>query len=683
MVYPLLASLKVFIGQGNLRKAFEAFSSIQLYVTSFSYYDAVLEPISCLLVGCSKLKLFSQGKQLHAQIIHLGLDHHSLLLPKLITLYSTFNQLPQAHFIVVNSSFQHPLLWNILLSAYVKNEFSGKALSTYKQMLQFQVMPDEFTYPSILKACGEQRNLAFGKEIHTCISSSSCGRSLCVQNALISMYGKCGEIEVARDLFNKLPHRDSFSWNSMISIYASNGLWREAFLLFDQMHVEGAELNIITWNTIIGGCLQTGNYERALHLLSRMRAFAVKLDPVSVASGLSACSYVRVLMVGKEIHAFAVRNGCEKLNNVQNALITMYARCEDLRHAHTVFLLMEEKDIVSWNSIISGYANFDRYEESSFLFREMLLCGLKPNYVTVVSFLSLCARVTNLQHGKELHCYIIKHHGFFEYLSLWNALVDMYARVGNVSKAQSIFDSLISKNVVTYTSMISGYGIIGEGETALKLFEEMESFGVKPDHITMVAVLSACSHSGLVTKGQLLFEKMWPVYGIRPCLEHYACMVDLFGRAGLLKKAEDVIRRMPYEPSADMWATLLGACQIHRNTDLGEVAAENLLATKPVNSGYYVLIANMYAAIGSWSKLAEVRKSMRNIGLLKPPGCAWVDIGSGFEPFLVGDGSSEVSHEIYSVLDGLTEQMKDVGYAPDDVIVCEDFEDYCFNRMVT
>ncbi|KAL9233996.1 hypothetical protein vseg_008922 [Gypsophila vaccaria] len=675
MVHPLLPSLKVYISHGNLHKAFKVFSSIQLYGTSSSYYDIILEPISFLLAGCATLKSLSQGKQLHAQIINLGLDQHSLLLPKLVTLYATFNQLPQTHFIAENSSFRNPLVWNILLSAYIRNGFIGKALSTYQQMLDFGITPDEFTYPSILKACGEQKNLTFGREIHMCISASGCGRSLCVQNALISMYGKCGETEVARDLFNKLPCRDAFTWNSMISAYASKGMWDEAFVLFEQMRVEGAEMNIITWNTMIGGCLQMENYDKALHLLSQMRALAMNLDSVSVASGLSACSHAGALKLGKEIHAFAVRGGCENFNNVQNALITMYARCEDLKHAHFVFRLMEEKDIVSWNSIISGYANRDKYEEGFFFFREMFLCGIEPNYVTIVSILSLCARVSNLQRGKELHSYIIKHHGFNEHLLLWNALVDMYARAGNVSHAKSIFDSLIQKNVVTYTSMISGYGTIGEGEIALKLFEEMESFGIRPDHITMVSILSACSHSGLVIQGQLLFEKMWSVYGIKPCLEHYACMVDLFGRAGLLKKAKDIIRTMPYEPSADMWATLLGACQIYRNTDLGELAAEKLLAMRPNNSGYYVLISNLYAATGCWSKLAEVRKAMRNIGLLKPPGCAWVNIGSGFEPFLVGDASIHVSHEIYTMLDGLTEQMKDVGYnAPADVIDSEDFD---------
>ncbi|KAL2921694.1 hypothetical protein RDABS01_013185 [Bienertia sinuspersici] len=578
MFHSLLASVTGSINQGDLGKAFRAFSLIQLNGAASASYDQILKPISSLLLACSKQKLLQQGRQVHAQIITLGLDQHRPLLPRLVTLYSTFNLYPEAHLIVENSNFLHPLSWNILISAYIRNGLSNEALSTYRQMLNFGVRPDEFTYPSVLKACGEQLNLSFGREVHNSILTSKCGDSLCVQNALISMYGKCGEIEAARSLFNKLPSKDSFSWNCMISGYASKGMWEEAFNLFENMRHEAVELNIITWNTIIGGCLRTRNYMRALDFLSQMRTCGVNLDAVSMASGLSACSHIGAINTGREIHSFTIRRA---------------------------------------------------------------------------SILTLCARVANLQHGKELHCYIIKHQDFGEYLLLWNALVEMYARAAKIIEAKTVFDSLTRKDVVTYTSLMTGYGIIGEGKVALKLFDEMNTFGIKPDHIVLVAALSACSHSGLVIQGQLLFDNMWSVYGISPCLEHYACMVDLFGRAGLLKKAEEIIKRMPCEPSADMWATLIGACCIHRNTDLGEWAAEKLLALRPKNTGYYVLIANLYAAAGCWDKLSKVRTFMRDLGLLKTPGCAWIDIGSGFEPFVVGDPSMELSHEIHPLLEGL------------------------------
>lgn len=254
--------------------------------------------------------------------------------------------------------------------------------------------------------------------------------------------------------------------------------------------------------------------------------------------------------------------------------------------------------------------------------------------------------------------------------------MDMYARSGKISVAKRLFDLLSKKDEVTYTSLIAGYGIQGKGQAAIELFQEMISFDIKPDHVTMIAVLSACSHSGLVGRGQILFEKMSTVYGITPHLEHFACMVDLYGRAGLLKKAVEMIRGMPYQPTAAMWATLIGACRIHGNTELGEWAAEKLLEMRPQHSGYYVSIANMFAAAGCWHKLAKVRTFMRDLGVKKDPGCAWLDDGAGIAPFLVGDTSNTKTEEIYPLLGGLSKQVAEDSYVmSEDGLVDEVFEE--------
>jgi pentatricopeptide repeat protein len=247
---------------------------------------------------------------------------------------------------------------------------------------------------------------------------------------------------------------------------------------------------------------------------------------------------------------------------------------------------------------------------------------------------------------------------------LWNSLVDVYAKSGKIVAAKQVSDLMSKRDEVTYTSLIDGYGNQGEGGVALALFKEMTRSGIKPDHVTVVAVLSACSHSKLVHEGERLFMKMQCEYGIRPCLQHFSCMVDLYGRAGFLAKAKDIIHNMPYKPSGATWATLLNACHIHGNTQIGKWAAEKLLEMKPENPGYYVLIANMYAAAGSWSKLAEVRTIMRDLGVKKDPGCAWIDTDSGFSLFSVGDTSSPEACNTYPLLDGLNQLMKDnAGYA--------------------
>ncbi|GLT32953.1 hypothetical protein SLA2020_075800 [Shorea laevis] len=675
MINNLLASLREYATQGNLLSAFKVFSLIKLHSSSNASYDLIIHPLSSLIISCTNLKWLSEGKQLHAQVIFLGLEQSPVLVPRLVTFYSTFDLLGDAHVVTENSNILHPLPWNLLISSYVRNGLFAESLHTYKHMVSRGIRPDNFTYPSVLKACGETLDLDLGKIVHKSINDSYQERCLYVHNALISMYGKFGEVDVARCLFEKMPERDAVSWNTIISCYASRSMWKEAFDLFEKMRVEGFELCIIICNTIAGGCLRSGNFSGALHLLSQMRTSGSPLDSVTVITGLGACSHIGAIQLGKEIHGFAIRNGYDEFHNVKNALITMYSRCKDLRHAYTLFQSVEVKGIITWNSMLSGYAHMDRSEEASFLFREMLFSRVEPNYVTIASILPLCARVANLQQGKEFHCYLTRREVFKDYLLLWNALVDMYARSGKVLAAKRVFDLMKRKDEVTYTSLIAGYGMQGEGETALKLFGEMIELQIKPDDITMVAVLSACSHSGLVAEGHLWFEKMQSVHGIIPKLEHFACMVDLYGRAGMLNKAMETISRMPYKPSPAMWATLLGACRIHGNIDIGEWAAEKLLETRPVNSGYYVLIANTYAAAGCWDKLAKVRTFMRDLGVKKAPGCAWVDVGSEFFPFVVEDTSNLHQHEIYSLLDGLTDLMKDAGYVareefgPDDDIL--------------
>lgn len=678
MVGVLIASLKDFVTHGHLSNAFKTFFHIQHYAASSASLHIILHPISSLLLACANLKSLPQGKQLHAQIISLGFDQNPILVSRLINFYANVNLLADAQIVTENSNSLDPLHWNMLISLYVRNGLFEEALYVYKKMLSKKVEPDDFTYPSVLKACGELLDCTTGVEVHKSIESSSVKRSLFVHNALIFMYGRFGKLEVARRLFDNMPARDDISWNTIISCYTSRGVWEEAFYLFGRMQKEGIEMNVIIWNTIAGGCLHSGNFRGALELLSQMRT-SVQLDSVAFTVGLNACSHIGSLKFGKEIHGLAIRTNFEVFDNVKNALITLYSRCRNLRHAYMVFHKMQEKGLITWNAMLSGYAHMDRAEDVSFLFREMLHEGVEPNFVTIASVLPLCARVANLQHGKEFHCYMIKREQFKDYLLLWNSLVDMYARSGKVLEARKVFDSLSTRDEVTYTSMILGYGMTGDGEIALKLFEEMCSFNIKPDQVTMVAVLTACSHSGLVTPGQLLFRKMIEVYGINPRVEHYSCMVDLLGRAGLLQKAKEVILRMPYKPTSAMWATLIGACRIHGDTVMGEWAAGKLLELKPDHSGYYVLIANMYAAAACWSKLAQVRTYMRDLGVKKAPGCTWVDIGNGSElsPFLVGDTSNPHAHEIYPLMDGLNELMKDAGYVPSEEFVSseEDFEE--------
>jgi pentatricopeptide repeat protein len=444
-----------------------------------------------------------------------------------------------------------------------------------------------------------------------------------------------------------MEHRDVVSWNSMISGYAASGQWREAVELFRRMQAEGAEVNSVTWNTIAGGYIQMRDYRAAVGLIRDMVRGGASIDFVTLVIGSNACSRAGWLRLGKEIHGLAVRMQCHEIDSVINAVITMYARCNDMERALMLFRMMRCPGLVAWNTMIAGFALSDDAEAASRIFREMVCSDVQPNYVTVVTYLALCARVANLQHGRELHTHIIKQ-GFKGYRLLWNSLIDMYSKSGRLSVAQNVFDSL-------------------------RFFKQMIDSGIMPDAIIMVTVLSACSHSGLVDEGEELFDKMVRSYGIKPQMEHYSCMVDLYARAGLLEKAEELLNQTPFPPTSTMVAALVGACHEQGNIITGERSARRLLEMKTENAGHYVLIANMYAAAGCWNELATVRKLMRDLGVMKAPGLAWADLGNGFTPFLVGDRSNPLAPEIYEVLDELTEQMRSMNNCTDlDILSMEE-----------
>ncbi|KAM7255059.1 hypothetical protein ACFE04_020300 [Oxalis oulophora] len=611
MIDLLFTPLKHFANQGDLSKTFQFFSSIQRHAYAPNCSRSIIvHPIAYLLSCCTKVKSFPHGQQLHAHIITYGLEKHPILVPELVTFYTSFSLFKDADIIVRNSNSLLPRPWNILISSYVRNNLCEEALSRYNQMKSNGVLPDDFTYPCVLKACGKMMDQNLANEIHKSI---------------------------------------------------------EAFELYQKMEDLRIDINIITVNTVAGVCSKAGQVKVALGLISQLRTKGSRLDAVTINIGLDACSGLGEIKLGKEVHGLAIRSCSHVFDIVENALITMYSTCKDLKHAFIVFHLVQTKSIITWNSMISAFARMDQSKEASSLFRELLLSKIEPNYVTIVSMLPLCARETNLKHCKEFHCYITRREGFKDCLILGNALLVTYARSGNVSEARKLFDMMSDRDKVTYTSLIDGYGKQGDGRTAIRLFDEMNSLGIKPDHVTMIAVLSSCSHSCLVKEGQFYFKKIeCKEYGVIPRLEHFSCMVDLYGRAGLLHNAKDMFRKMSqrynYKPTSAMWATLVGACRIYKNIEIGEWAAERLLETRPENPGYYVLIANMYAAVGCWDKYAKVRLLMRDLGINKDPGRSSVNVGTGFSSFVVEDASNPQAPEVYSMLEGLNDSMKDSGY---------------------
>ncbi|XP_020261968.1 pentatricopeptide repeat-containing protein At1g71490 isoform X2 [Asparagus officinalis] len=585
----LIGSIRSLSMEGQISEAFKSFSVLQHRTSSSIIF---LHPISSLLSVATNLKALPQGKQLHAQIIFLGLHGNSFLISRLSSFYSTVSLISDAKTIVEDSSTKHALPWNLLISAYAQNGFWPDAVLAYKKMVERGCEVDKFAFPSILRACSEILVLDLGRAIHGSI---------------------------------------------VIRGYSSKGMCVESLDLLEKMQLEESKTNTVTWNTIATANLQMGRHLEALELISKMRIIDSSIDSASLVIGLNSCSKIGFLRLGKEIHGLALRLHYNELENVSNALITMYSRCKQVEVAHLLFGMKTYKSLITWNAMIAGFAFGDQEEETFATFQEMIRSQIQPNYVTAMIIFSLCTRATNLQYGRELHCYIIKHmHSSYQLLC--NSLIDMYSKLGRIRVAEKVFDMMSDCDGVSYTSMIAGYGIQGEGMKALDLFDKMISCGIMPDGFTMVAILSACSHSGMITEGETLFWKMNVFYGISPQMEHYSCMVDLFGRAGLLRNAEEFIDQMPFEPSTAVLATLIRACRAHGSKEIGERAAKRLLEMTSDDPNHYVLIANMFAYCGNWEQLMKVRAVMKDMGIV----------------------------ELHILLGGLFQHMQDVGYADNE-----------------
>ncbi|CAL5009601.1 unnamed protein product [Urochloa decumbens] len=563
--------------------------------------------ISSLLFSYTAARARFPGQPVHARAVALGLAAHPSVLPRLASFYIALNDLPAARAAVERAAGKaRAFPWNLLIWGYAGRGMWRDVVLAYERMLALGVGADRFTYPSVLRACGELRDATVGRGIERRVQRWAYGLDMYVWNALVGMYAKCGELEDARRVFDGMPARDVVSWNAMVSGYVSAGMWGEAYELLRQ--VPGA--NIVTWNVVAAGNLKVGNYDEVMRLVSQMSSsHGPGLDFVTVVVGLKACGRNGYLRTGRELHGVAVRLCFHRLERVECSLITMYSRCQMMSSAYCLFRTCSVRSIATWNSLLAGFAFMDQVEEAMLLFRKMTESAVFPNDVTVLTMLSLCARFGHLCHGREMHCYILKH-GLNGSNLLQNSLVDMYSKSRQMAAAQRVFDQMQCQDRHAYTSLILGYGMQREGLVSLKLFDEMIANNIKVDHVTMVAVLSACSHSGLVTKGQLRFAEMIDVFCIAPRVEHFSCMVDLYCREGLLRMAEEMISKMPFQPTAAMLATLIKACRIHGKIEIGDRAAKRLLAMRTNNPGHYKLIANMYISAKRWPELAKVRSMM-------------------------------------------------------------------------
>eukprot|EP01018_Ginkgo_biloba_P019068 Gb_40768 [translate_table: standard] len=624
-----------------------------------------------VLKACAILSDLQKGKEIHNDIARSGFESDVFVGNALVAMYAKCASLPSARYVfdkmsqrdlvswnamiagyAQNGCFNEALevlhqmqmekvnpdviTWNAMIAGYVQNGFGNEALNVFHQMQLADTKVNTVTVASVISACADLVSLQLGKEIHGYLIKSGFQSDLLVGNALIDMYAKCRSIDDAHQVFVNLFEKDVISWNAMIAGYTQNGYCNEAFEIFHQMQLACLKPNLITWNAMISGFTQNGHCDKALKLFNEMQLAGMKPNSITISSILPACVHVADLQQSKEVYDYIMKNGFESNVIVRSALVDMYAKCGNMESARQLFDRIGQRDVVSWTTMIAACTQNGHGEEALKLFQQMQLAGAKANSVTIASVLPACALLGTLQQGKEIHDYIIRKE-FESNVFVGNALIDMYAKCGSIDDARRLFDKMSQRDVVSWNAMIAGYGMHGYGEDALALFHKMQQAVMEPNEITFIAVLSACSHSGLVDEGWQFFNLMSQDYCITPRVEHYACMVDLLGRTGNLDEAWNLIKQMPLEPNANVWGTLLGACRIHCNIDVGERVANCLFELEPKNTGYYVLLSNMYAMAGRWDGVAKVRVMMKERGLKKLPGCSWIVVKNKVHAFTSGD----------------------------------------------
>ncbi|XP_031380522.1 pentatricopeptide repeat-containing protein At3g26782, mitochondrial isoform X2 [Punica granatum] len=529
--------------------------------------------------------------------------------------------------------------WNSVIAELARSGDSAEALGAFASMRRLSVSPNRSSFPCAIKSCSALLDLSSGRQAHQQAVVFGYESDLFVSSALIDMYSKCGELTDARLLFDEMPRRNVVSWTSMMTGYIQNGNWLEALSVFKDLLVEEREIG------------RSDNGE-------------VLVDSIAMSSALSACSHAAKRHTTEGLHSIVLKKGFGSYSGVRNGLIDAYAKCREVGKSREVFDEMGERDSVSWNSMIAVYAQGGMAMEALEVFAKMVKeRSVKFNEVTLSTALFACAHLGALRAGKCIHDQAIKMNLEGD-VYVGTSVVDMYCKCGRVEKARKAFVRIKQRNVTTWTALIRGYGMHGQARKALEVFYDMIKARVRPNYVTFVSVLNACSHSGLLDEGWHWFNSMLHEYGIEPGIEHYGCIVDLLGRAGHLQRAYDLIQGMKMEPDFVIWGSLLGACRVHKNVELGEVSARKLFELDPDNCGYYVLLCNIYADAERWEDIDRVRGIMKSRGLVKTPGFSLVELRGQVHMFLVGDREHPQHEKVYQFLEEISVRLQEAGHVP-------------------
>lgn len=579
-----------------------------------------------------------------------------------------------------------------ILNAYTRNGSVNSAIKFFKTMPE----KNEYSLTTMIAAFSQCGRLDDAIDLYD-KNSQLRGAS---KTVMISAFAQNGRIKEARLIFDEIINPNVITWNAMVAGYSQNGLLKEAKEMFIKMPIR----NSASWAAMIAGSVHNGEYEEALKLLIELNRLGNFPSDSTLTSSLLACTSLGDIKMGKQIHSLTIKTGSQYNSFVGNGLISMYAKCKNMEDVSQVFSKMREKDTVSYNSFINGLSEnlmlddarntFEKmpqkdvvswtsmisaYVQAGYgdialeLFIDMLSVGNKPNQLTVTTLLSACGSLGATKLGEQIHGLIFKL-GLDSYLYVGNSLITMYFKCG-CENGFMVFEEMDEHDIITFNAVLAGCGQNGLGNEAIQIFKQMEEKSFLPNEITFLGVLCACSHAGLVNEGWEYFNSMSQDYKIMPLVYHYTCMVDLLGRAERLNEAEALIESMPVKSDTVIWEALLAACKIHRNIEIGQRVAERLFEMEAHRPGTYVLLSNIYAEKGMWNKVGEIRKLMKDRGIVKEPGFSWIQIKEKIHCFHTGDKTHEQIKEIHLQLNEFYERFRLEGYVPNTSFVLHDVEE--------
>ncbi|XP_004291994.1 PREDICTED: putative pentatricopeptide repeat-containing protein At5g52630 [Fragaria vesca subsp. vesca] len=615
---------------GYLRK--ERYNEAHELFRLMGFRNVEVDSYTCnyALKACMRLSDYETGVEVIKRAVDRGVESNGFFGSSMINFLMKFGNVDEARRCFDRMGERDVVCWNSMIGGYVQAAQFSKAFDLFHEMWSCGIRPSAVSMLSMIRVCIDTADFKLAKCVHGSIVGLGMSNEVLVLTSLVDMYSNIGDMRSACWVFETMPKRNLVSWNVMVSGCVQNGMVHESFAFFDRLVASG-----------------------------------VRFDSGTMVSLIQGCSQIAALNGGKILHGCSLRRGFELNPILSTAIVDLYSKCGAVKKATFVFDRMKQRNVITWTAMLVGLTQNGHAEEALKLFSQMQKEGVAATSVTLVSLVHSCAHLGSLKKGKGVHAHFIRQGYSFDVVNM-TALIDMYAKCGTIEYAERIFNKgSIYRDVILWNSMITSYGIHGHGQQALDMYKKMMEEGFEPNETSVLSLLTACSHSGLLEEGIEFFHSMERNRTIRLIEKHYASFVDLLSRAGRFKEAEALIEQMPFKPGSSVFEALLSGCQAHKNIGLGIKTADKLLCIESMNPSIYVVLSNIYAQARRWDDVSYIRNLMRTRGLRKTPGYSLIEVENQVHTFFAGDNSHPHWAEIYQHLENIRAAVEASGYIPD------------------